>query len=98
MMVSIVGEELQQMVDEIKRLQTIVDALPKTRDGVPIVPGMKVYRARRTDKPAVHQVFMIKQHHWVDDSMIHFGPHSPIYSTIEAAGGALQSGGVDVQA
>jgi hypothetical protein len=28
------------MVDEIIRLQTIVDKLPKTADGVPVVPGM----------------------------------------------------------
>ena len=28
---------------EIARLQSIVDALPKTADGVPIVPGMTLY-------------------------------------------------------
>lgn len=28
---------------EIKQLQAIVDRLPKTKDGVPVVPGMVLY-------------------------------------------------------
>jgi hypothetical protein len=28
---------------EIQRLRDIIDKLPKTADGVPVVPGMKVY-------------------------------------------------------
>ena len=29
--------------DEIERLRAIVDKLPKTADGVPVVPGMKLF-------------------------------------------------------
>lgn len=32
------------MIDEIKRLRAIVDKLPTTVDGVPIVPGTDVWR------------------------------------------------------
>ena len=31
---------LSDAADEIERLQAIIDKLPKTADGVPIVPGM----------------------------------------------------------
>lgn len=35
--------DLRWAVAEIKRLQAIVDKLPKTADGVPVVPGMVLY-------------------------------------------------------
>jgi len=34
---------LSDAADEIERLQAIIDKLPKTADGVPVVPGMTVY-------------------------------------------------------
>jgi hypothetical protein len=34
---------LQECEAEVKRLQAIVDKLPKTADGVPVVPGMNCY-------------------------------------------------------
>jgi len=34
---------LDKAAKEIKRLQAIVDKLPKTADGVPITPGMNLY-------------------------------------------------------
>lgn len=39
---------------EIKRLSAIVEQLPKTADGVPVVPGMKLYPLHpipRLDEP-----------------------------------------------
>ena len=35
--------KLQEAEQKIERLQAIVDRLPKTADGVPIVPGMEVW-------------------------------------------------------
>lgn len=35
--------ELEQLRDENRRLRAIVAKLPKTADGVPIVPGMTLY-------------------------------------------------------
>lgn len=36
----------QQLLDELEKLRGIVGKLPKTADGVPIVPGMTVYEQR----------------------------------------------------
>jgi len=35
--------EIQSLEKKIERLRTVVDKLPKTADGVPIVPGMEVW-------------------------------------------------------
>ncbi len=35
---------LQGAADELERLQGIVDKLPKTADGVPVVPGARVWQ------------------------------------------------------
>ena len=78
-----------ELVAEVRRLRAIVDKLPKTADGVPIVPGMEVYRRGLRGAADLHTVFMVKACHWVDDAMIHFGPRSPIYSTRDAALAAL---------
>jgi hypothetical protein len=37
------AEYLQAAIAELTRLREIVDRLPKTADGVPITPGMRVY-------------------------------------------------------
>ena len=34
---------LEELADEIERLQAIIDKLPKTADGVPVVPGMRLW-------------------------------------------------------
>lgn len=42
---SSVGDQaISAAIAELLRLAKVEEALPKTRDGVPIVPGMKVYR------------------------------------------------------
>lgn len=35
---------LRKAADRIEILETVIDKLPKTADGVPVVPGMKVYK------------------------------------------------------
>lgn len=35
-----VGDELREAADEIERLQAIVERLPKTADGMPVVPDV----------------------------------------------------------
>lgn len=42
--------QLEQRQDEIERLQAIVDRLPKTADGSPILPGQVVYHRDRRGK------------------------------------------------
>ena len=37
------GEDMTEAADEIARLTAIVDKLPKTADGVTVVPGMLLY-------------------------------------------------------
>ena len=37
------AERVQAALDERDRLQAIVDRLPKTADGVPVVPGMQIW-------------------------------------------------------
>lgn len=80
-----IAAELAHRDAEIGRLRAIVDKLPKTVDGVPITPGMTVWRRAAGQIPDRHEVFMVKAEHWVDERMIHFGPKSPVYSTPEAA-------------
>jgi len=41
-------EVVTARLDQLTRLRAIVEKLPKTADGVPIVPGMYVYCAFRT--------------------------------------------------
>ena len=36
-------DQLEQAKADIERLEAIVDKLPKTADGVPITPGMKIW-------------------------------------------------------
>ena len=38
-----VQRDLRRIAGEIERLRAIVDKLPKTADGVPLVPGMEVW-------------------------------------------------------
>jgi len=36
--------EIHRLEAEVEQLQAIIDKLPKTADGVPMVPGMRVWR------------------------------------------------------
>lgn len=42
-MLALSREEVGRLRDEVERLTAMLDKLPKTADGVPIVPGMRVY-------------------------------------------------------
>ncbi len=44
------GQNPRELTDEIERLQAIVGKLPKTADGVPVVPGMRVYWLYPTER------------------------------------------------
>ena len=35
--------QITEQASKITKLQAVVDKLPKTKDGVPIVPGMQIY-------------------------------------------------------
>lgn len=48
--------------NEIERLRTIVDKLPKTTDGIPMVPGMNIWlKTKKT--PKKHQVRSVGAHY-----------------------------------
>ena len=49
---------------ELERLRAIVDKLPRTADGVPVVPGMEVYYPIRS---GTRQGEILQQ--WVNDSL-----------------------------
>ncbi len=91
--------ELNVAEAEAERLQTIVDKLPKTADGVPITPGMEI----RVRKPRIsnqwYQFVVVAIH---PNDVIHgegkhhgmsVGPFSAssLYSTREAAEGAAEA-------
>lgn len=44
-------DQISELLDEIERLQAIVDRLPKKADGVPIVPDRKVFPLHPIDDP-----------------------------------------------
>jgi len=71
---------LKQAAAEIERLQAIVDELPKTADGVPVVPGMAVYR--RDIGQAHVSVFSMGEVHFSGGPTTHV---DSCYSTREAA-------------
>ena len=87
-----------KLLEEIKRLRAVVEKLPKTADGVPITPGMKLYRVFDYGNGNVsepHETKPITGFN-TDESgrlnSIHFengwtmvAEHSETYSTFEAA-------------
>ena len=78
-----------KQADEIERLQAIVDRLPKTADGVPIVPGMDVFRCGgKLRSRAMMQYEPWSNHCWEDCVC---GPSArSSYSTRDAAGAPSQ--------
>ena len=80
------GGELdsEQLRREIERLQAIVDLLPKTADGVPITPGMDVFRCGGKLRSRTMLVFETWSNHCLDDCRGGYAARS-CYSTKEAA-------------
>ena len=75
-------DAIEIVLAEIERLQAIVDKLPTTADGVPIVPGMRVYFRCSACNGAIESMVPINS---VSDRM-----SKTFYSThkaAEAAGG-----------
>ena len=74
---------------EIERLQAIVDRLPKTADGVPIVPGMDVFRCGGKLRSRAMMHYEPWSNHCWEDCVC--GPSArSSYSTREAAGAPSQ--------
>ena len=78
--------------DEIERLQAIVDKLPKTADGVPVVPGMAVFYSCKDFGPI--RLTVADYVDWTEYGPLCFGTHGGVchgqyadtcYSTREAA-------------
>ena len=81
---------------EIERLRGIVHKLPRTADGVPVVPGMPVWYYWGQRK----EIRMFRVSDVCDSFLRHYGKHGPggehadvCYSTIEAAEAARKDGG-----
>jgi len=54
----VLSKACRSAADEIDRLQAIVDRLPKTADGIPVTPGMKVWHcANRHYGPHAGKLF-----------------------------------------
>lgn len=89
--------EMESAIDEkdseIEHLQAIVDKLPKTADGVPIVPGMTVsVLANYGDGLRIHKlvVYDLTSIGCSDGDRYHWDCHQ-CYSTREAAEAALDA-------
>jgi len=84
---------LSEAKAEIERLQTIVDKLPKTADGVPVVPGMVLHDPIWIEDPfGVHQLLVFcpnaRRSEWsCNDGEV---DTSQCYSTREAAQAAKE--------
>ena len=71
---------LRWAADEIECLRAIVDKLPKTADGVPVVPGTRVWTSRAGGEPVW----------WADAVLVPAIPWSDYWSTREAAEAAAK--------
>lgn len=82
---------LGDLLEENKRLQAIVDKLPKTADGVPVAPGDKVYRAGEYTSAQLTIARDLPEYNggWQDGRV----RIENCYSTREAAQAALDKGG-----
>ena len=68
--------------EKIDQLQASVKKVPKTADGVPVVPGMVLYRISQSGCVNKHAVLWVSNIHWSDSLGKHYGP---VYSTNKAA-------------
>jgi len=77
-------ETTQEAIDTIRRLQTIVDRLPKTGDGVPMLPGDIVFGSWEGE--GVVRVICDSPYIEIKQPGGYFTRHaSECYSTAEAA-------------
>ena len=86
------SESMQCLRNQLARLQAIVDKLPKTADGVPVVPGMRLYPLHPIDLEAhIEDYGTVTVALWDENSGVHLihGYDSfrvgNCYSTKEAA-------------
>lgn len=78
-------DENYRLKAENKRLQAIVDKLPKTEDGVIITPGMKLFFSSKRFFPAHTEIS-------IEEERVTFGPFCGYYSTREAIEAAKGGG------
>ena len=80
---------LRESADEIERLRAIVDKLPKTADGVPVVPGMTLYSSQNIcgafRKPEIVVSLEVYANHETSEWMDGHLEVELLYSTREAA-------------
>lgn len=82
-------KEIQSLEKTIERLRTVVDKLPKTADGVPIVPGMEVWLRGRYRYPGEVEADAYGVNPCVDWPEALYHP-SQLYSSREAAQAAAE--------
>lgn len=89
-MADALSDEIGRIKSEVERLRKVADALPKTADGVPIVPGMKLYPLQPLPKEELDDeedyavVEMIAKDSWAGE-VIEAEDLPNNYSTAEAA-------------
>ena len=88
--------EAEDALAEIKRLRAIVDKLPRTADGVPVVDGMELFRRDRFSANDIMPASAKTDAYWVthdgqhvvDDSKTFFSTREAAeVEAVEAAGG-----------
>lgn len=91
-----IGNWVHECLDEIIRLQAVVDKLPKTADGVSVVPGMKVWVRWRTPEGTIvrqWETYTMSPFGAGDGDRLHWN-YAQCYST-EAAARAAKAEGSD---
>jgi hypothetical protein len=82
-------DEVESLEQKLSAAQEIVDSLPKTKDGVPIRPGMDLFRGDRMSRNLYDPIAKLDAY-WVDWNGCHIvDDPTKFYSTAEAA----QAGG-----
>ena len=84
---------MSEAADEIERLQADVAKLPKTKDGVPIIPLMTVYRPDGSGSVKTIPVDTISLDNrvwYLQRFRVHLGRPGDCYSTREAAEAAME--------
>ena len=80
---------VRQAIVEINSLQAIVDKLPKTADGVPVVPGMVLYSSQFICGHFRHPEIVVSLHPYADEHVSGWMSgalgEEELYSTREAA-------------
>lgn len=86
--ITFVGSDIRQLIGTIEELQAIVDKLPKTADGVVIMPGMTVFELWKTAKDGIAS-FVIDC--WCEKDDCDPIEGSEVYSTKAAAQAAKEN-------